>query len=259
MILQVTQAYFEVLRSEMALELSRSALEQAQAQLETNRLRRAQGLLSDIDVLAAEAQVITAELELNRARANETSARIALNRLLGLGPEASLELAGELRTERVEVDLDAAIATALAERLELRRARALVELRELELSAAELETPLAERRARLAVERARLELAEREMDVILEVRQNHQAVVEAEARIPIQEKNLARAAESLRITQLRHDAGLVTAINVIEAQRAAFQAEMQLIQAEFDYRIALARFYRSAGVPMEEILDDMRL
>src|SRR5690606_18808996 len=103
-------------------------------------------------------------------------------------------------------DLDEAINSALATRLEIQRARAQLELREKELSVAALEPPLVRRRLELAVERARLDLASTETDIILEVRENYQAVVEAQARLAIQEKNLARARESLRITQARHDA-----------------------------------------------------
>jgi len=258
LVMQVAQAYFAVLQADMALELAQRALEQSQAQLESTRLRRSQGMVSDIDVLAAESQVISAELELNRARASGSTARMRLNRLLGIDLETPLVLADDLRpgasTPLELPDLDEAINSALATRLEIQRARAQLELREKELSVAALEPPLVRRRLELAVERARLDLASTETDIILEVRENYQAVVEAQARLAIQEKNLARARESLRITQARHDAGVVTSITLIEAQRTAFQAEMQLIQAEFDSRIALARFYRSAGMPMERIV-----
>ena len=78
---------------------------------------------------------------------------------------------------------------------------------------------------------------------------SYQAVIEGQELIPILETNLARAQETLRITGIRYEAGVITAIDLIDAQRAAFQAELQLIQGIFDYNIALARFYRSAGLP----------
>jgi outer membrane protein TolC len=97
------------------------------------------------------------------------------------------------------------------------------------------------------VNRAQVELAQLQTSIQVEVRQNYQVVKESEARIPIQEKNLARAKESLRITEARYNVGVTPVSDLLEAQRSAQQAEAQLIQATFDYSMALARFSRSAG------------
>src|SRR5690606_41578457 len=114
------------------------------------------------------------------------------------------------------------------------------------------ETPQLESgRARVALRRAQLELAEREADIVLEVEQNYQALLEAQARVPIQETNVARARENLRISQARYEAGVITPIDLVDAQRSAFQAETQAIQAAFDYNVALARFFRSAGLDLD--------
>ncbi len=252
LVMQVTQAYYEVVRTEMALELAERALAQSEAQLASTRVRHEQGMLSDVDLLAAESQVAIAELDLNRSRATHTSARMALNRVLGRNLESSFELVDALGdVQTAQIDLEKAVETALENRLEVQRARDTARLREKELEVSDNPyTPaLSIESARLALERARVELREREIDVILEVRQNYQAVIEAQARIPIQESNVTRTKESLRIAQIRYDAGLITSIDVIEAQRAAFQAEMQAIQAVFDYQMAVARFHRSAGLP----------
>src|SRR5690606_32874350 len=98
--MQVVQRYYEVLRTEMALELAERALTRSQAQLESTVVRHEQGMVSDVDLLAAESQVATAELELNRARANLVSARMSFNRLLGRDLEAPFELVDELDDEQ---------------------------------------------------------------------------------------------------------------------------------------------------------------
>ena len=61
----------------------------------------------------------------------------------------------------------------------------------------------------------------------------------------------ARARENLRISEARYEAGVITAIDLVDAQRSAFQAETQAIQAAFDYNVALARFFRSAGLDLD--------
>ncbi|MGE5623663.1 MAG: TolC family protein, partial [Methanocella sp.] len=220
----------------------------------STRSRHAQGLLSDVDLLAAESQAATSEAELNRAQAGQANARMQLNRLLGRRLDAPFAPVDEFAYAPVAVSLEEALAQALTGRLELQQARDNLALREKELAVSDPAFTPAGRLAevRLAVARAKLELVEAETGILLEVRQNHQAVLEAQARIPLQEKNLTRAKESLRITAVRYDAGLVNAVDLIDAQRAAFGAETQVIQAVFDYNLALARFAKSAGYPFSE-------
>jgi len=252
-VLAVEQGYYDVLRADLALDLAQRTLAQSQAQLESTRARYEQGMLSAVDLLAAEMQVANAEVELNRARSAAATARMRLNRQLGRPLNAPLELVDRLVYEPVEVSLEEALASARERRLELRRARDTVRLRETELRVSDNPyTPQLEiERARVALRRAQLELAEREADIVLEVEQNYQALLEAQARVPIQETNVARARENLRISEARYEAGVITAIDLVDAQRSAFQAETQAIQAVFDYNVALARFFRSAGLDVD--------
>lgn len=252
-VLAVEQGYYDVLRADLALDLAERTLAQSQAQLESTRARHEQGMLSAVDLLAAEMQVANAEVELNRARSAAATARMRLNRQLGRPLNASLELVDQLVYEPIEVNLEEALASAREHRLELRRARDTVQLRETELRVSDNPyTPQLEiERARIALRRAQLELAEREADIILEVEQNYQSLLEAQARVPIQETNVVRARENLRISEARYEAGVITAIDLVDAQRSAFQAETQAIQAAFDYNVALARFFRSAGLDLD--------
>ena len=243
------EGYYDILRSDLALDLAERSLAQAEAQLESTQARYDQGMVSDVDLLAAEMQVADRQIELNRARAAAATARMRFNRALGRPLDAPLELADELAFEPVEVDLEAALASAVARRLELQRARDTVTLRETELRVTD--NPYSPRldieRAKVALRRAQVELAEREADIILEVRQNYQSLLEAADRVPIQRTNLTRAEENLRIAEARYEAGVITAIDLVDARRQAFQAETDLIRATFDYNVALARFLRSAA------------
>lgn len=247
--LQVQQAYYDVLRTQMAFNLAQRALKQSQAQLDSTRFRHSQGMLSDVDLLAAESQLATAETDLNKAQASHANARMQMNRIMGRELEVPFELVDEFAYAPVQVSLEEALAGAVEQRLELQRARDTLTLREKELAVSDpaYTPPLTVKKAQAAAKRAQLELKETEIGILLEVRQNYQTVKEGEARIPIQQKNLVRAKESLRITEARYNAGVITSVDLIDAQRAAFQAETQLIQAVFDYNMALARFFKSAG------------
>lgn len=247
--MQVEQAYYDALRTQMALDLAQRVLKQSQAQLESTRFRHAQGMLSDVDLLAAESQLATGEADLNKAAANLKIAHMQLNRLLGQDVEAPVEIKDEFAYAPVQVSLEQALTSAREQRLELQQARDTLAWREKDVAVSDPAfTPsLTVQKVKLAVRKAQADLAETETRILLEVRQNYQAVKEGEARIPILQKNLARAKESLRITEARYSVGVITAVDVIDAQRSAFQAETQLIQAVFDYNMALARFFKSAG------------
>ncbi|HQD40076.1 MAG: TolC family protein [Firmicutes bacterium] len=250
--LQVAQVYYDVLRAQMALDLAKRNHARAKANLESTQARYELGMVSDVDRLAAESQLASAAVELNQAKASEFSARMRFNRILGRELEAPFDLVDEFAYEAVEIDLEKALEHALKTRLDFQQAQNTLELRRLEYEVSNNQyTPqLAIERARLAMEQAEIQLEEKKLDLILEVRQNYQNLLEAQARIPIQEMNSKRAQQSLAIAEERYRAGVITYLDLIDAQRAAFQAEMALIQAVFDYNILIARFNRVAGYPL---------
>ena len=61
--LQVEQAYYDVLRTDLAIDLAKRALEQAEAQLESTQVRHGLGMVSDVELLAAQSQAATAQLK----------------------------------------------------------------------------------------------------------------------------------------------------------------------------------------------------
>src|SRR5690606_13566551 len=106
LMLQVEQAYYDVLKADLALDLAERTLAQSRGQLESTRARFEQGMLSHVDVLAAEMQVANAEVELNRARATVATSRMAFNRLLGRDLDAPVTLVDDLAYEPLELDLE---------------------------------------------------------------------------------------------------------------------------------------------------------
>ena len=81
-----------------------------------------------------------------------------------------------------------------------------------------------------------------------EVRQAVLKVEEARESLVSQEKNVEQAEESLRIADLNFAEGLITILDIGQAQTALTQARVNYSQALFNYVIALAEVDRVTGV-----------
>lgn len=77
------------------------------------------GLASKFDLLRSEVQAANLRPQLIRARNALELAELALKNLLGLDLERAIEVRGELRASRVDIDVEEAVAKALRQRPEL--------------------------------------------------------------------------------------------------------------------------------------------
>jgi outer membrane protein TolC len=85
-----------------------------------------------------------------------------------------------------------------------------------------------------------------------EVRQAVLKIKEAEQSLLSQEKNVEQAEESLRIAELNYNEGLVTILDVQQAQTALAQAKTNYSQALYDYVVARAELDKAIGVNQNE-------
>jgi len=88
--------------------------------------------------------------------------------------------------------------------------------------------------------------------VEFEVRQAILLLKEAKETLLSQEKNIEQAKESLRITQLNFTEGMATTLDVISAEAAYSQAQVNYSQALYNYVVAVAELDRAMGVGYEE-------
>lgn len=84
--------------------------------------------------------------------------------------------------------------------------------------------------------------------VLLEVNQSSADVESAKVRIDVMESSLQKARESLALAEGRYQAGIGPSIEVTDAQLAAVQAEIDHIQAQYDYQLSTARLFKAMGV-----------
>lgn len=89
--------------------------------------------------------------------------------------------------------------------------------------------------------------------VELEVRQAVLRLREAKETLLSQEKNTEQGKESLRISQLNFSEGMATTLDVISAEAAYSQAQVNYSQALYNYVVAVAELDRAMGVGYEDL------
>ncbi|MBI3944364.1 MAG: TolC family protein [Armatimonadetes bacterium] len=103
------------------------------------------------------------------------------------------------------------------------------------------------RQAEADVDTARVAEEQTREGVALEVQQAILSLGEAAERMDAAEKNVAQAAEALRLAKLRYREGLSTALDVTDAQAVLTQAESNSVNARYDYLLGRARYERATG------------
>jgi outer membrane protein TolC len=94
-----------------------------------------------------------------------------------------------------------------------------------------------------------LEQAQQERDtILLEVRQYYLSMREAENRIDTSNVAVEKAKDSLRIAEIRYNAGVGTNLDVLDAVLALNQVKTNYIQALHDYNTSKAELDKAIGV-----------
>jgi outer membrane protein TolC len=111
-------------------------------------------------------------------------------------------------------------------------------------------------KAQLAEAKDQYDDAVRQVDV--EVQQALDQVAESRETIESQEKAIEEAQESLRLAQERLRAGAGTQLDVLSAQVALTQSRTTLVQAQYNYNIAMAQFDRvtAANTRWQDLFHD---
>jgi len=109
------------------------------------------------------------------------------------------------------------------------------------------------RHTRSAIERNQAELRHRELlsQVTLEVRRSAADVIGARERIASSRVARELAEENLRNQTRRHEVGMATTKDLLDFQTQLTQARFAEVQAQIDYAIAVARWWRAQGVLLD--------
>ncbi len=285
-ILQTKQAYFGALASAELVRVSEIRLQRADEQLKITRDKLANGTAIRSDTLASVVEYGNAQLQLLTAQTSLATSEASLARLIGVEGSVSaatdpqflrlvqLDTAGlrevivaespairqaTLQTRSAEANLSVAkaqyfptINASYSNSLSGRQLSALDNSWSLRFSASwpifngfNREANRVRNSVSLDVARAQAEDVRRLVNANLT--QYFASLAAAEARFRIAVASIAAADEQLRIEQQRYRLGATTIVEVLTIQGNREQAEVDRIQALFDYFVAKAQIESLVG------------
>ncbi len=289
--LKVQQAFYGVLLAEAFVKVSEQSLAQVEKRHKLAAQQKAMGATTRLEVIRANVQVVNSRSQLIQARNQHKLAVENFKLTLGLSPEQPISLSGSLQAEIKDVELDAAITRAVVHRPEIQQLNLQERISEAQVKVAKagdkpkvssygsyvfndnerqsLDTswsvgmsisfPIFDGLAtRSRVKQARVKLdqvqtnKDRLIDSIkLETKSAAFDLAAAAELIAAQEGIVEQAAEGLRIANVKHEAGMITGVELTDVELSYTQTQVNRLQAIHDYMVATARYRRAIALRLE--------
>lgn len=283
----VVQAYYGILVSEAKKQVADEAAHLAETEVGRIRDLFEHGAAVASDLLSMEVQLAEFRQQQIQAQGEVIIAYAALNSAVGLPIQTAQAVAGQLTDRSFNfASQEELIQLALQHRLDYRQSSIEVQLREQSVRATkgqylpQLDVYASFGRsardlargssdfafgASLTIElldfgrsaRVRQTRAERESmdaqrrrkadEIRLEVVRASQYYLAARERLRVAAVAVDQAAETLRITQDRHEEGLTLITELLRAQTAVVRAQMNLLGARYDYYVGYAQTLLVSG------------
>lgn len=285
-IFNVKQAYFGVARCERNRKVVEQTVKMLEMKLEQAEGFYKTGVRSKFDVTKARVDLSNARLDLVRAENACRIAVLNLNNTMGVPDAPKYEMEDILSYQKYEITFEEALQRAYSNRPDLTALEARKKAANASLTLAKSgyfptisanaaynwageEFPLesgwsatamvtfplfsgfqtmyqaGEARANMMALDANIEALRQA--VLLEVKKAYLNLLEAEERIKVSELVVEQAKENLEIADGRYKAGVGNPIEVADAEVAYSAAQMDYIQALYDYRIAQAGIEQTMG------------
>ncbi|MCR8978224.1 TolC family protein [Brevibacillus laterosporus] len=221
--------YYDLLNAEDDLALKKQSLERSESQLKIANAAFGVGTRAKTDVLQAEAGVAQAKAAVAQAESAKEVARLSLNKFMGVDLNKKWNLLTKQTSEKVEVmDVEKAIAKALKERVDILTIEQEMKNSEKELEVIEKYSILSGfqgQAAKNAAEKNQLNLIQTQNQVKLDLMQSYYNLNSIKTALEALKKGTDAAAENYRLTKLRFENGLATAIEVVGAEEELAKAE----------------------------------
>lgn len=287
-ILNTKDAYFNVLKAQLLLDVAKEDLEQSKVHLERAKGFYEVGLRQKFDVTKAEVKVSNATLDYVKAKRNYGLAKANLNNIMGKIGDTKYKVEEIEKFNRVDVNIDEALQAATKNRVEILK-------REAEARAAQTDLKVKKKgnwpkitadtshgirhtdttgtldgwnlgvlfswpwfdsfktRSQVEAAEANLRIAtsniqEETLNVVLEVQDAVLSLEEAKERISATEKLLQEASENLEIAEARYVEGLGSIIEVSDAEVSMTSAKKNYVVAISDYLASHAKYEKSVGI-----------
>ena len=257
LMLDVDSAYYSLLSAQMRLDIRKKAEEQAKDALRIVTLKYDAGLASKVEVISAEIQLQRASSEILSAKGDLELAALAFKQMLGLSLDTKVVALGAPESsvrDREEIDFDEDLAKVLANRPEIVEIRDALEIAELEVEFSDNDyTPeLAKRLYRNALEKIRLQFDQVTQGVQIEACRLYLAVRNAERGMEVARAVAVQAEENYKIMKLRYEYGMEIANTLLGAQVNLTEAKLAELQAIMNYEMSWLRYKNYVDYPVAE-------
>ncbi len=288
--LDVTEAFYGVVVTQEAVGVAESASEQSDRRLSIAQTRVDAGAATQLDLLQAKVGLANARTQVIRAANGLQLARQNLVRALGLEARTAVEVEGELLRADFDGDLEELIEAALEHREDRKEllaqeeaARSLVRIARagnkpnasVSGTAMWNDTEKKEDQTTWSVQvgvqiplfdgfatRAQVRQAEArqrqvaegvealDSGIVLQVEQAYLGFTAANAVLEAQDEALTQVDEALRIANLSFENGIITSVELSDAELARTQTALGHLQAVHESVVALARLEQAVGMPL---------
>jgi cobalt-zinc-cadmium efflux system outer membrane protein len=285
---QVKQAFYGLLLAQETLRYVQQDLELSQDYLDKARLKHEAGDVAQVEVLRAQVEVSKAQNKLRQATSDVRLSRAYLNYLMARRKYESLEIAGELKSKPLALDLELLKKRALSFRPEIKKINFSLEREQLQRKSAQLsylpDFELGVNRHKVTGEGdwwdvtlsfnvplffwqpAKGEIAEAQANILglkkevehlentiaLEVEDAYLNAVSAANQIKLfEDEILAQAEEVYNMFLFSYQEGEIGGFELIEARRTLIESRTSYADALFNYRAAIAALEKSIGQILE--------
>lgn len=230
------QQYTDIRLSVLNLEIMEKRVKLEELMLEEAKAQYEIGDIGTIELLEQENSCKDTEFNLETAGDDYQQKLKEFKTLLGMD-ELNSSLAEFNQPSIWEVTEKEAVETAVDKSINLQLQKDQLQLAEIDLkrarvSASALDIEIAE----LSKDAAEVRLKQTREDIINSVEKTYYQFKQAVKKMNLQEERLTEAQEKYELRQKQYDAGLITKKDVL-------QYEINLLEAEHDYRSARASYY----------------
>ncbi|MGB9698099.1 MAG: TolC family protein [Thermodesulfobacteriota bacterium] len=287
-ILNVKQAYFDVLQKLRLIKVAEETVKQNREKLDQALGFFQAGTRPKIDVTKAEVDLANAELNLIRAKNNFQVARVALNNAMGLSQELTFAIEDSLDFQAYEITLEEILRKSFAQRPEVLQIKARQRSQEAAIRLAQasyyptisgnasylyrggelndlywdftigatlsiplfsgFSSPNQVAEARANLKNLKAQEENLKLSIRLEAEQAYLSLKEAEERIRVTEKAVVQAQENYELARGRYQVGVGSPLEITDAEVLLANARANHIQALYDYKVAAARIEKAMGM-----------
>ena len=254
---QTVSLYYGILQAEENLRVCEESLELQKKLLKNVELKYYVGAATSIEVKAQQVAVTSAEEDVKSAKSSAEKAKMNFNMLLGYEVTDNVVLTDELAPRGwQDINLDAAVDSALKNRLSIVQLRYACEIQELSLKAIASSSSVSSgtyQKQKEALKITELALENMPKSIEIEIRSAYIDLKNKYDTVVESRETVDMAEESLRVAELMYQAGMNTAADVQKAQVSVKQANQLLMASISDYNLALYDFEYASGVGKERI------